>query len=393
MLEERQKRRDAIVSKRVAKQAELREVKVRKKEEPIKWEGNSQWLHSDVTGASSPYPEDIWSVKDEPSITEVASVGRKTRFSQASEGERITNIARHIKENIRPNEHYGNLKPPVIPKRPALSLFAPENIQNLNHESRLEEGKRIQNLLNQEPKNEILDLILKKPKARTPKAKAPKPPTPKPPTPKPTPKPPTPKAPKAKARKKESELSAQDLADKKARRIHRLEKEFNNERTMKGNIEKKRAELAQLKSEIGELYRKANEERNEYTEAYMKKIGKVAPSKVVAERQAESERKGQAYKSSEIQRKEEEKIAKKVAAEEKKKNKALAKKGVSVFTLPTSPPKTFQQLQDERKLLNIQLKGSVYPTPAEEAFIKHFEKTYGHLPNLVKKKAELLGYK
>jgi hypothetical protein len=144
------------------------------------------------------------------------------------------------------------------------------------------------------------------------------------------------------------------------------------------NIEKKQAEIEQLKLMIGE-----NAEAHLKRKEHLEKLGVVAPSEVVKRRNKQLADLGEKVRAEEIKAKHDACVAKKVAVEEAKANKKLAKQGIVVLgEIPAY--KSYQQIVDEQKLERIQAEGAVIPTPEEEAFVNYFRQTYGHVPMLYK---------
>jgi len=364
-------------------------------------------------------------------------IEKKSRFTNASPTEHLNNLVEHFKArrtgDLRDQygrPEYGNLKPPVLAHKPKFSLLHPTQIEhipdeehahNVNRLLKEEHQKhfdlsprRIQHIQDYEhnkkqaeqvhkaylkelykgqpthkffknpanvrvAKNEaqhekLLNLLTRPrtPKAVTPKTKVA-----------------TPKAkavtPKAKAEPSLKTVLAaiQDKHGKKPRsdidqmrtRLKRLETSLKNGK----NIEKKQAEIETLKTMIGDkadLTVKQHKER-------LEKLGVVPPSEVVKRRNKHLADLGEIAKAEEIKAKHDARVAKKVAAEEAKANKKLAKQGIVVLG-EAQPYKSYQQLLDEQKLERLQSQGAVLPTEEEEAFVKYFREKYGHIPLLYK---------
>jgi hypothetical protein len=363
-------------------------------------------------------------------------VQKKSRFTSASPTEHLHRLIEHFKPrrigDLRDQygrPEYGNLKPPVLAPKPKFSILHPMQIEhipeeeanhNINRILREEHQKhfdlsprRIQHIKDYEhnqkqaeqvhkaylkelykgqpthkffkkpanvriAKNEaqhekLLNLIRR---PRTPRAVTPK-------VPKATPKAKvaTPKVAEpslntilSTLKEKHAKAPRSDLAQMKTR-LKRLETSLKNGK----NIEKKQAEIETLKLQIGDkadLTVKQHKER-------LEKLGVVPPSEVVKRRNKHLADLGEKQKAEDIKAKHDARIAKKVAAEEAKANKKLAKQGIVVLG-EAQPYKSYQQLLDEQKLEQLQSQGSFIPDEEEQAFLDYFKHKYGSIPLLYK---------
>jgi hypothetical protein len=292
----------------------------------------SIWGNAPVSPSSPPYPRDVspayipveyrtgnLSVPSEPY--------RRSRFTQATANETRENVIRFLKA-----EHYGNLKPPVVPLKPKFSLIHPTLTEGWNDKLISPKRKPKKSGSKQPSVHKQAEGYLKNLVSRH-GSRQPVPPTPDIPTP------PTVVYPKAKVKAVVNE------EEKRMRRIKRLKKEFEEFRVsgkpIKGNVAKKKAELANL-----ELPNHSS----------LIQLGKSTPKSKVT-------------KSKDIQKKTEERVSKKIEKEQKK------------LTSVT-------RQQDERRLLRIQ---QHTPTPDEEVFLHEFKQKYGSIPNLLNSSANKLG--
>jgi hypothetical protein len=399
---------EKVIANRIAKQAELRGEKVHKGNivwgESPKYTVDDNWVKPPV---SPPFPnaastEPLYSEKGYENWLKQPQyeagnlqprVPKKSRFTNANPTEHFNQIVEHFKTRRQGDlrDHYGrpeygNLKPPVLNPKPKLSLLHPTQIEHITDDN----GANIQRILREEARredNQLLNLITRARTPRvTPKAKPPKAPTPKKVA---TPKKATPKAKSEPTLKtvlssiKDKGKVRSDEAQMKTR-LKRLETSLKNGK----NIEKKQAEIETLKLQIksiADTYVKQHKER-------LEKLGAVAPSEVVKRRNKQLADLGEKVRADEIKAKNDARVAKKVAAEQAKANKKLAKQGIVVLgEIPKY--KSYQQIVDEQKLEQIQAQGPVIPTEEEEAFVKYFRDTYGSIPQLYKPPVERLNAK
>jgi len=390
---------EKVIANRIAKQAELRGEKVNKGN--IVWAGSPKysvddnWVKPAVSPSYNPsstssklytstgYADWIKSIQKPEYETGNLQprVQKKSRFTDVSPTEHFNNIVEHYKArrtgDLRDQygrPEYGNLKPPVLAVKPKFSLLHPTQIEHLSDE---ESARNIQRLLREENKpvynasNDALFKLITRP--RTPREVTPK-------TKAPTPKKATPKA------KVSSEPTLKTVLtnikqkgtrsdiDQMKTRLKRVETSLKNGK----NIEKKQAEIETLKLMIGE-----NAEAHLKHKERLEKLGVVAPSEVVKRRNKQLADLGEKVRAEEIKAKHDARVAKKVAAEEAKANKKLAKQGIVVLgEMPKY--KSYQQIVDEEKLEKIQAQGPVILTPEEEDFVNYFRQTYGSVPMLYK---------
>jgi len=359
---------------------------------------------------------------------------QKSRFTSASPTEHLHRLIEHFKPRRKGDlrdqygrPEYGNLKPPVLAPKPKFSILHPMQIEhipeeqanhNINrilreeHQKHFESPRRIQHikdyehnqkqaeqvkkaylkeLYKEQPTNKVfknpaiqrtakneaqneklLNLIRRPrtPRAVTPKAKA----TPKAKVATPKVAEPSLNTILSTLKEKHAKAPRSDLAQMKTR-LKRLQSSLKNGK----NIEKKQAEIETLKLQIGDkadLTVKQHKER-------LEKLGVVPPSEVVKRRNKHLADLGEKQKAEDIKAKHDARVAKKVAAEEAKANKKLAKQGIVVLG-EAQPYKSYQQLLDEQKLEQLQSQGSFIPDEEEQAFLDYFKHKYGSIPLLYK---------